>query len=93
MIDLDTARLNFEVRVTRLDVASPFFQILLEFSLEDLFTIRGDPNNMVLMVVCAVGTELDLHAHLGSKPLHENLQPSAAGFHPRVNTRGPQPDF
>ena len=42
---------------------------------------------MVLMVVCAVGTELDLHAHLVSKPLHENLQPSAAGFHPRVNTR------
>ncbi len=21
------------------------------------------------------------------------LEPSAAGFHPRVNTRGPQPDF
>ena len=29
---------------------------------------------MVLMVVCAVGTELDLHAHMVSKPLHENLQ-------------------
>jgi len=28
-----------------------------------------------------------------SKPANENLQPSAAGFHPRVNTRGPQPDF
>ena len=48
---------------------------------------------MVLMVVCAVGTELDLHAHMVSKPANENLQPAAAGFHPRVNTRGPQPDF
>ena len=82
MIDLDTARLNFEVRVTRLDVASPFFQILLEFSLEDPFTIRGDPNNMVLMVVCAVGTELDLHAHLVSKPLHENLSLRLRAFTP-----------
>ena len=48
---------------------------------------------MVLMVVCAVGTELDFHAHMVSKPSNENLQPSAAGFHPRANARGPQPDF
>jgi hypothetical protein len=48
---------------------------------------------MILMVVGTVGTKLDLHAHMVSKPANENLQPSAAGFHPRVNTRGPQPDF
>jgi len=46
-----------------------------------------------LMMVCAVGTEFDLHAYMVSKPPDENLQPSAAGFHPRANARGPQPDF
>jgi hypothetical protein len=40
-----------------------------------------------------MGTEFDLHAYMVSKPPDENLQPSAAGFHPRVNARGPQPDF
>ena len=44
---------------------------------------------MILMVVGDVGTEFDLHAHMVSKPPGENLQSSAAGFHPR----GPQPDF
>jgi hypothetical protein len=72
---------------------NPFFQILLEGPLENFFPILGAPNNVVLMVVCAVGTELDLHAHMVAKPANENLQPSAAGFHPRVLTRGPQPDF
>jgi len=48
---------------------------------------------MGLMVGCAVGTALDLQAHMVSTPSHANLQPSAAGFHPRVNTWGPQPDF
>ena len=93
MINLDAKRLDFNVGMEPLDVEQAFFQVLLEFSLEDLFTILGDPHNMVLMVVGAVGTELDLHAHMVSKPPNENLQPSAAGFHPRVNTRGPQPDF
>ena len=93
MIDLDTECLDVNVRMKRLDVESAFCQILLEFPLEDFFTILGDPNNMVLMVICPVGTELDLHAHMVSKPPNENLQPSAAGFHPRVNTRGPQPGF
>ena len=93
MIDLDAQRLDGNVRMKRLDVESTCFQGLLAFPLEDFFTIRGDPNNMVLMVVCTVGTERDLHAHRVAKPPNENLQPSAAGFHPRVNTRGPQPDF
>ena len=48
---------------------------------------------MILMMVCAVGTEFDLHAYMVSKPPDENLQPSAAGFHPRANARRPQPDF
>ena len=48
---------------------------------------------MLMMMVCAVGTEFDLHAYMVSKPLDENLQPSAAGFHPRANARRPQPDF
>ena len=93
MIALNAQRLDFNVRMKRRNVESAFFQILLEFSLEDFFPVLGDPNNMVLMVVCAVGTELDLHVHMVAKPPNENLQPSAAGFHPRVNTRGPQPDF
>jgi hypothetical protein len=92
MSDLDAERLDFNVRMKRRNVEEAFFQILLEFPLEDFFTILGDPNNMVLMVICAVGTELDLHVHMVAKPPNENLQPSAAGFHPRVNTRGPQPD-
>jgi hypothetical protein len=63
------------------------------FTLQDLFTILGNPNHMILMMVCAVGTEFDLHAYMVSKPPDENLQPSAAGFHPRANARRPQPDF
>ena len=93
MINLDAKRLDFNVGMEPLDVEQAFFQVLLEFSLEDLFAILGAPHNMVLMVVCAVGTELDLQAHMVAKLPNENLQPSAAGFHPRVNTRGPQPDF
>src|SRR5215470_15837008 len=69
------------------------FQILLPFTLQDFFMILGDPNHMILMMVCAVGTEFDLHTYMVSKPPDENLQPSAAGFHPRANARRPQPDF
>jgi hypothetical protein len=82
MIDLDTQCFAGNVRVEPLDLEQAFFQVLLEFTLQDLFTILGDPNNRVLMVVCTVGTKLDLHAHMVSKPSSENLQPSAVGFHP-----------
>ena len=93
MIELDAKRLDFNVRIKRLDVEQAFFQLLLKFPLEYLFTILGDPNNMILMVVCSVGTQFDLHAYMVSKPSNENLQPAAAGFHPWANAQGPQPDL
>jgi hypothetical protein len=40
---------------------------------------------MILMVVGSVGTQFDLHAYMVSKPSNENLQPTAAGFHPWAN--------
>jgi hypothetical protein len=48
---------------------------------------------MILMVVCSVGTQFDLHAYMVSKLSNENLQPAAAGFHPWANAQGPQPDL
>ena len=94
MINLNTEGLNFDVGMEFLYVEQPLFQILLEFPCQNLTTVLGDPNDMELMMICAVGTESDLHAHMLSKPLNKNCcQPSAGGFHPRANARGPQPVF
>jgi hypothetical protein len=81
MIDRDTQRRDVNVRGEPLEIEDAFFQVRLACPLEDCFTLRGEPNNMGLMVVCPVGTERDLHAHMGAKPSNENLRPSAAGFH------------
>jgi len=70
-IDLDTQRLDCNVRVALLDSEQALFQGRLEFTLQDLFTILGEPHNMVLMVVCAVGTELDLHTPMVAKPSND----------------------
>ena len=93
MIDLDAPGLDGQVRVASLASEEALFEVRLQFTLQDLFTLLGEPNAMIVMVGCAVGTEFDLHASMVSKPPDENLQPLAAGLHPRANARGPQPDF
>jgi hypothetical protein len=82
-----------QVRRKPRPVAYALFPRRLAFPREHLLTRRGAPNNVGLRGVGTGGPALALHAPLVSKPAQENLQPSAAGFHPRVNTRGPQPDF
>src|SRR5712692_4812366 len=92
MINLYAELLDFHIRVKLLDVEQPFLQVQLEVALEDLFPILRNPHNVILMVVGAVGTQSDLHARRVSKPPSKNLfQPSAGGFHPRADARGPQP--
>ena len=92
-IDLATHRLDGHGRVAPRNLAYAFFQVRLACTLQDLLTRRGAPTNMGRMVVGAVGTALELHTHLVSKPANENRRPAAAGFHPRANARGLQPDF
>jgi hypothetical protein len=45
---------------------------------------------VVLVMICAVGTESDLHAHILTAQPSKTL-PAFGGFHPRAHARGPQP--
>src|SRR5262245_57651015 len=81
MIDRDAPGLDGHVRVASLASAEALFQVRLQCTLQALFTLLGEPNSMIVMVGCAVGTELDRHASMVSKPPDENLQPMHLSTH------------
>ena len=67
-------------------------QKIFEGPFEDPPPVLRDPDQVVLVMVGAMGTQANLHAPIISENWPATpAQPSAGGFHPRADARGPQP--
>jgi hypothetical protein len=88
LVALDAVPLNFNVRVIPLNVENVLLNKTLYLSLQYPFAILGDPNNMILVVICPMSTESDFHDQ--TLPYRIDWPQTKERFHPRAYACGPQ---
>ena len=88
MISLNTVPLNLNVGVVPLNVENMLLNKRLYLPFQYPLAILGDPDDMILVVICSMRTESDFHSQTLSYCI---AQPQTKErFHPRAYARGPQ---
>jgi hypothetical protein len=88
MINLNAVPLNLNVGVVSLDVENMLLNKGLYLSFQYPLTIFGDPDDMILVVICSMRTESDFHSQTLSYCSAQRQ--TKERFHPRAYARGPQ---